>query len=288
MSVNEALRIVGERWRVLLICLLLGLLGATLALIQIPRQYSRASRCTCPCRGGPPVRTRPTRPASWPRSGRRIAADDRRPDHPGGGRSAPAADDGRAARPAPHRDRRPGHRRVTESVTDTSPEQAAAIANAVAEQFVGLTRRWSSSSRSARLRRRRSPPATGVLRADPRGHAGRGQRPDRDADHPAGHAVDDPGFAECSVRGGPRGGARPVDRDRRGVRAARPGHLDPRSGPPRPSPGCRCWPRSPPTAVPRCAAVDQTGVSDGAAADLVRCCLDQAERGAAARAARAW
>ena len=40
MSVNEALRVVGERWRVVLSCLLLGLLGAALALTVIPRQYS--------------------------------------------------------------------------------------------------------------------------------------------------------------------------------------------------------------------------------------------------------
>ena len=40
MSVNEALRIVAERWRIVLICLLLGLLGAGATLAVIPRMYS--------------------------------------------------------------------------------------------------------------------------------------------------------------------------------------------------------------------------------------------------------
>ena len=39
MSVDEALRIVAERRRIVLICLLLGLLGAGAALAVIPRQY---------------------------------------------------------------------------------------------------------------------------------------------------------------------------------------------------------------------------------------------------------
>ena len=40
MSVNEALRIIRERWRIILICLVLGLLGAAGALAVIPRAYS--------------------------------------------------------------------------------------------------------------------------------------------------------------------------------------------------------------------------------------------------------
>ena len=40
MSVNEALRILRERWRIVLLCLLVAVAGAGIATSLTPRQYS--------------------------------------------------------------------------------------------------------------------------------------------------------------------------------------------------------------------------------------------------------
>jgi capsular exopolysaccharide synthesis family protein len=141
VSVNEALRVVGERWRVVLSCLLLGLLGAALALTVIPRQYSASvtlyvslqGRATSSDEAYQASQLAKERAASY----------------------APLMTDGRITQAVVDQLKLPMTAEqlaerltvtvapetvvLTASVTDTSPDQAAAIANAVAEQFVGLT-----------------------------------------------------------------------------------------------------------------------------------------------------
>ena len=141
MSVNEALRIVGERWRVVLSCLLLGLLGAALALTVIPRQYSASVTLYVSLQGRATSSDEAYQASQL--------AKERASSY------APLMTDARITQAVVDQLKLPITAEqlaerltvtvapetvvLTESVTDTSPDQAAAIANAVAEQFVGLT-----------------------------------------------------------------------------------------------------------------------------------------------------
>jgi succinoglycan biosynthesis transport protein ExoP len=140
MGVNEALRIIGERWRVVLICLVLGLLGAAAALAVIPRQYSADVTLYVSLQG----RANTSDDAYQANQ----LAKDRATSY------APLMRDERITQAVVDQLKLPmtaqqlaSHLTVTiqpdtvvmtESVTNTSPQTAAAIANAVAQQFVGL------------------------------------------------------------------------------------------------------------------------------------------------------
>jgi capsular exopolysaccharide synthesis family protein len=140
VSVNEALRIVGERWRVVLVCLLLGLAGAAAALAVIPREYSASVTLYVSLQG-----RADSSDAAYQAS---QLAKDRVVSY------APLMRDERITQAVVNQlklpmtaDQLASHLTVTiqpdtvvmtESVTDTSPERAAAIANAVAQQFVAL------------------------------------------------------------------------------------------------------------------------------------------------------
>jgi capsular exopolysaccharide synthesis family protein len=141
VSVNEALRIVGERWRVVLSCLLLGLLGAALALTVIPRQYSASVTLYVSLQGRATSSDEAYQASQL--------AKERASSY------APLMTDARITQAVVDQLKLPITAEqlaerltvtvapetvvLTESVTDTSPDQAAAIANAVAEHFVGLT-----------------------------------------------------------------------------------------------------------------------------------------------------
>lgn len=140
MSVNEALRIIGERWRVVLICLILGLLGAAAALAVIPREYSANVTIYVSLQGRADTSDEAFQASQL--------AKDRVVSY------APLMRDERITQAVVDQLKlpmtaaqlasrlnvtiQPDTVVMTESVTDTSPERAAAIANAVAQQFVGL------------------------------------------------------------------------------------------------------------------------------------------------------
>lgn len=140
MSVNEALRIIGERWRVVLICLVLGLVGAGAALVVTPRQYSanvtlyvslqgRAGTSDDAYQASQLAKDRVTSYAPLMRDQRITQAVVNQLKLPM-----------TAAQLASHLTVtiQPDTVVMTEAVTDTSPQRAADIANAVAQQFVGL------------------------------------------------------------------------------------------------------------------------------------------------------
>ncbi len=140
VSVNEALRIVRERWRIALVCLLLGLLGAGAALAVVPRQYEADVTLYVSLQG-----RADTSDSAYQAS---QLAKDRVVSY------APLMRDERITQAVVDQLKLPmtaeqlaSHLTVTiqpdtvvmtEAVTDTSPERAAAIANAVAQQFVAL------------------------------------------------------------------------------------------------------------------------------------------------------
>ncbi len=140
MSVNEALRVVAERWRIVLICLLLGLVGAGVTLAVIPRTYSASVTLYVSLQG------RADNSDSAYQANQ--LAKDRAVSY------ASLMQDKRITQGVITQLRLPmtaeqlaSHLTVTvqpdtvvmtEAVTDTSPERAAAIANAVAQQFVVL------------------------------------------------------------------------------------------------------------------------------------------------------
>ncbi|HEY0811946.1 MAG TPA: polysaccharide biosynthesis tyrosine autokinase [Pseudonocardia sp.] len=140
MGVNEALRIIGERWRVVLICLVLGLLGAGAALLVIPRQYTadvtlyvslqgRAETSDDAYKASQLAKDRATSYAPLMRDERitQAVVDQLK---------LPMT----AAQLSSHLavTIQPDTAVMTETVTDTSPQRASAIANAVAQQFVSL------------------------------------------------------------------------------------------------------------------------------------------------------
>jgi len=140
VSVNEALRIAGERWRIVLICLLLGLFGAAAALAVIPRMYSanatlyvslqgRADNSDSAYQANQLAKDRVVSYAALMRDERVTQAVVTQLKLPM-----------TAEQLASHLTVtiQPDTVVMTEAVTDTSPERAAAIANAVAQQFVAL------------------------------------------------------------------------------------------------------------------------------------------------------
>jgi succinoglycan biosynthesis transport protein ExoP len=155
VNINDAVRIVRERWRVVLLCLLLGLLGAGATAALTPRQYaSDVSLYISPV-------------------GRAASPDDAYKANELAKEKmtsyAPLMKDKRITQAVVDKlqlpltaDQLSSHLTVTvqpdavvmvASVTDTSPERAAAIANAVADEFVGvvtqLEQPFGSSSSSS-------------------------------------------------------------------------------------------------------------------------------------------
>lgn len=140
MSVNEALRIVRTRWRTVVVCLLLGLLGAGVATTLTPRQYSSNVTLYVSLQG-----RAESSEAAYQAS---QLATERVVSY------APLLKDGRITQPVIDRlqlgttpaelaDRitvtvQPETVVLSAAVTDISPDRAAATANALAEEFVGL------------------------------------------------------------------------------------------------------------------------------------------------------
>ncbi|MDQ2706836.1 MAG: polysaccharide biosynthesis tyrosine autokinase [Actinomycetota bacterium] len=140
MSINEVVRIVRERYRVVLLCTLLGLLGAAAAVALIPREYASDVPLYVSLVGR--VETSDQAYQANQLAKARVAS------------YAPLMRDERITQAVINRLQLPmtaeqlaKHITVTvapdaivmvETVTDTSPQRAAAIANAAAEEFVGL------------------------------------------------------------------------------------------------------------------------------------------------------
>jgi capsular exopolysaccharide synthesis family protein len=140
VSVNEASRVLRERWRVIIVCLLLGLLGAGVATYLMPRQYSSNVTLYVSIQG-----QAESSDAAYQAS---QLAKERVVSY------APLLTDERLTEPvirqlqldltpAQLADRiavsvEPETVVLSAAVTDTSPERAAAIANALAQEFVGL------------------------------------------------------------------------------------------------------------------------------------------------------
>ena len=140
LSVNEALRILRERWRIVLLCLLVAVAGAGIATSLTPRQYSSDVTLYVSLQGQAESSDEAYQASQLAKE--RVSS------------YAPLLQDERITQPVIDRLQLPTTaaqlaERITvtttpdtvvlsASVTDTSPEQAAAIANALAEEFVGL------------------------------------------------------------------------------------------------------------------------------------------------------
>jgi capsular exopolysaccharide synthesis family protein len=140
VSVNEALRIVRTRWRVVVACLLLALLGASVATALTPRQYSSNVTLYVSLQG-----RADSSDAAYQAS---QLAKERVVSY------APLLQDERITQPVIDRLQlgvtaaqlaqritvtvQPETVVLSAAVTDNSPERAAATANALAEEFVGL------------------------------------------------------------------------------------------------------------------------------------------------------
>ncbi len=140
MSINEALRIVGERWRVVLICLVLGLLGAAAALFVIPREYSADVTLYVSLQGRADTSDEAFQASQLAKdravSYAPLMRDERITQAVVAQLHLPMTAAQLASRLTVTI--QPDTVVMTEAVTDTSPERAAAIANAVAQQFVAL------------------------------------------------------------------------------------------------------------------------------------------------------
>jgi capsular exopolysaccharide synthesis family protein len=140
VSVNEALRIVRKRWRIVVLCLLLGLLGAGVATYLTPREYSSDVTLYVSLQG-----RADSSDAAYQAS---QIAKERVVSY------APLLKDERITQPVVDKlhlgitaqqlaDRitvtvQPETVVLSAAVTDTSPQRAADIANALADEFVGL------------------------------------------------------------------------------------------------------------------------------------------------------
>ena len=140
MTLNDVLRIVRRRWRVVLACLLLGLAAAGVVTYLTPREYSSDVTLYVSLEG-----RADSSDAAYQAS---QLAKERVVSY------APLLQDERITQPVIDRLQLPmtaaqlaRHITVTvqpdtvvlsAAVTDTSPDRAAAIANALAEEFVGL------------------------------------------------------------------------------------------------------------------------------------------------------
>ena len=140
MSVNEALRVVRSRWRVVVLCLLLAALSAGVATYATPRQYSSNVTLYVSLQGRAEGSDAAYQASQLAKE--RVVS------------YAPLLTDTRITQPVIDRLRlpmtpaqlaeritvtvQPETVVLTAAVTDTSPDRAAAIANALAEEFVGL------------------------------------------------------------------------------------------------------------------------------------------------------
>ena len=140
LTVNEALRILRERWRIVLLCLLVAVAGAGIATSLTPRQYSSDVTLYVSLQGQAENSDEAYQASQLAKE--RVNS------------YAPLLKDERITQPVVDRLQLPMTaaqlaERITvtttpdtvvlsAAVTDTSPEQAAAIANALAEEFVGL------------------------------------------------------------------------------------------------------------------------------------------------------
>jgi succinoglycan biosynthesis transport protein ExoP len=140
VSVNEALRTVRRRWRIVVLCLLVGLLGAGAATFLTPRQYSSDVTLYVSLKG-----RADSSDAAYQAS---QLAKERVVSY------APLLKDERITQPVIDKlqlgitaqqlaDRitvtvQPETVVLSAAVTDTSPQRAADIANALADEFVGL------------------------------------------------------------------------------------------------------------------------------------------------------
>lgn len=140
MTVNEALRVVRQRWHLVLICLLLGLFGAATAVTLTPRQYTadvtlyvslqgRAESSDAAYQASELAKQRVVSYAP-------LMSDDRITQAVVDKLKLPMT----AAQLGKHLavTAEPDTVVLTATVTDTSPQQAAIIADAVATEFVGL------------------------------------------------------------------------------------------------------------------------------------------------------
>ena len=140
MSVNEALRVVRRRWRIIALCVLLGLLGAGVASYLAPRQYSSDVTLYVSLQG-----RADSSDAAYQAS---QIAKERVVSY------APLLQDERITQPVIDKLQlgvtsaqlaqritvtvQPETVVLSAAVTDTSPQRAADIANALADEFVGL------------------------------------------------------------------------------------------------------------------------------------------------------
>ena len=222
MTLNDVLRIVRRRWRVVFACLALGLAAAGVVTYLTPREYSSDVTLYVSLEG-----RADSSDAAYQAS---QLAKERVVSY------APLLQDERITQPVIDRLQLPmtaaqlaRHITVTvqpdtvvlsAAVTDTSPDRAAAIANALAEEFVGLVR---AARAAVRAGDRRADHGSGTCRsARTRDHrAGTGAHAgaqDRGADHPPGHCSPPPGLAERAVQPGARRGDRSARRARRRIR----------------------------------------------------------------------
>jgi succinoglycan biosynthesis transport protein ExoP len=140
VSVNEALRVVRRRWRIVALCVLLGLLGAGVASYLTPREYSSDVTLYVSLQG-----RADSSDAAYQAS---QIAKERVVSY------APLLQDERITQPVIDKLQlgvtaaqlaqritvtvQPDTVVLSAAVTDTSPQRAADIANALADEFVGL------------------------------------------------------------------------------------------------------------------------------------------------------
>ena len=140
MSVNEALRVIRRRWRIVALCVLLGLLGAGVASYLTPREYSSDVTLYVSLQG-----RADSSDAAYQAS---QIAKERVVSY------APLLQDERITQPVIDKLQlgvtsaqlaqritvtvQPETVVLSAAVTDTSPQRAADIANALADEFVGL------------------------------------------------------------------------------------------------------------------------------------------------------
>lgn len=140
MSVNEALRVLRTRWRVAVLCLLLALVGASLVTAMLPRQYTSDVTLIVQLQGEA-ADSDAAYQANQLAKARVVSYQ-------------PLLTDARVTQPVIDQLKlgitpaqlakqvavtaQPDTTLLTAVVTDTSPDRAAAIANAMAQEFVGL------------------------------------------------------------------------------------------------------------------------------------------------------
>ena len=140
MSVNEAVRVLRARWRIALLCLLLAVLGAGIVTSLMPRQYTSDVTLYVSLQGQAGGADAAYQASQLAKervvSYAPLLRDERI--------TQPVIDQLHLATTAPDLAKRitvtvqPDTVVLSAAVTETSPQAAAAIANALAQQFVGL------------------------------------------------------------------------------------------------------------------------------------------------------